>query len=571
MRPMTALRSLTPTLLLAGLAAAPAAAQIPSNARPVINNAPKLFVATPHVGRSADSANAVAVGVGLRERMERVVGRNFRVVPRDQMNLALAQYGYPTDAILVPTVARRLALELQARTMVATDLRPQAPNQYSATVRLIGTNEEAGQAVTVNQPAGQTGAQFGATLADALKPAIDAVADARECYNQLETNPDKATAAARKALAKLPTSGLAHLCQAELAAKVGQPAESILVHARAAAEGDPLSLKAYTLQAVEYEKRGDSAQVVQAFRQMLLVAPTNEELRKRAFQLFLQYGQAETARSVAEEGLAIDPANPDLYDLKSNACIFLGDYACAVDALEQVIVNDPTKADTLFYVKITATAAAKPDTARLLRWAEEGVRKYPDNASLLNQLTSAYTLAGQWDSVVAVGGRLMQRDTEASTTALTAAKGLVEAGRVADAMPFVDYAAQHGGDDGKQNGAAILTQGGLALLQKQPMDPAGSLTALRKAVELSPAGSPVVTGASYLLGIAAFQRVVQLDPEAQRGKSCDIARQMEGLLQEADRAFTAGRASNSAQTDQYMGYVRQYQPRAASMVKAYCG
>ncbi len=556
---------------LAGLVAAPAAAQIPSNARPVINNAPKLFVATPHVGRSVDSANAVAIGGGLRERMERVVGRNFRVIPQDQMNQALAQYGYPADAILMPTVARRLALELQARTMVTTDLRPQAGGQYAAITRLIGTSDEAGQAVSLSQAGSQSATAFGGALADALKPAVDAMADARECYNQLEASPDKAAAAARKALAKLPKSGLAHLCLAELASKLGQPSDSILAHARAATEGDPLSLKAYTLQAVEHEKRGDSAQVVQAFRQMLLVAPTNEELRKRAFQLFLQYGQAETARSVAEEGLAIDPANPDLYDLKSNACIFLGDYGCAVDALEQVIVNDPTKADTLFYVKITATAAAKPDTARLLRWAEEGVQKYPDNASLLNQLVTAYTLAGQWDSVVSVAPRLMQRDTEASTTILTAAKGLVEQGRVAEALPLIDYAAQHGGDDGRQNGSAILTQGGLALLQKQPMDPEGAVTALRKAIEVAPAGSPVTTSANYLLGIAAFQRVVQLDPEAQRGKSCDIARQMETLLQESERAFTAGRESNVAQTDQYMGYVRQYQPRAASMVKAYCG
>jgi hypothetical protein len=103
------------------------------------------------------------------------------------------------------------------------------------------------------------------------------------------------------------------------------------------------------------------------------------------------------------------------------------------------------------------------------------------------------------------------------------------------------------------------------------MDPQGAVTALRKAIELAPAGSPVVTSANYLLGIAAFQRVVQLDPEAQRGKSCDIARQMQALLQESESAFTAGRASNATQTDQYMGYVRQYQPRAASMVKAYCG
>ncbi|MGH7586169.1 MAG: hypothetical protein ACREMH_07980 [Gemmatimonadales bacterium] len=551
--------------------AAPLSAQIPRGASAPPSTAPKLFVATPHVGRSVDSANAVGIGEGLRGRMDRVVGRNFRVIPRDQMNLALVQYGYPKDAILVPTVARRLALELQARTMVTTDLRPADAGRYAATTRVIGTNDDAGNVVTASQAAGQTPEAFGQSLAESLRPALETVNDARECYNQLQADqPEKAAAAARKALVKLPTNGLAHLCLAELAIKRNAPADSILAHLNEAQKGDPLALKAYTLAAVEHEKRGDSAQVVNSFRQMLLVAPTNEELRKRAFQLFLQYGQAETARSVAEEGLAIDPANPDLYDLKSNACIFLGDYACAVDALEQVIINDPTKADTLFYVKITATAAAKPDTARLLRWAQEGVAKYPTNGALLNQLVTAYTLSGQWDSVITAGTRLMQADTGAATTALTAAKGLVDSARVDQAMPFIDYAVKYGDQDAKQNAAAILTQGGLALLQKQPLDAKNAYTALHKAVAIAPPGGNITTSANYLLGIAALQKVGALDQQAESQKSCDLAREMESLLTEGERGFEIGRATNPGQTDTYLGYVRQYKPRAASMVKAYC-
>ena len=49
-----------------------------------------------------------------------------------------------------------------------------------------------------------------------------------------------------------------------------------------------------------------------------------------------------------------------------------------------------------------------------------------------------------------------------------------------------------------------------------------------------------------------------------------MAREMESLLTEGERGFEIGRATNPGQTDTYLGYVRQYKPRAASMVKAYC-
>ena len=107
---------------------------------------------------------------------------------------------------------------------------------------------------------------------------------------------------------------------------------------------------------------------------MLRVAPTNQKLREELFKYFLQSGHPETALEVADEGLKIDPYNADLYDLKSNACLFLSDFKCAVDALETMYATDSTKADTLFFTKISAAAAEgeKPDTARLLKWSQVG-------------------------------------------------------------------------------------------------------------------------------------------------------------------------------------------------------
>ena len=106
---------------------------------------------------------------------------------------------------------------------------------------------------------------------------------------------------------------------------------------------------------------------------MLRVAPTNQKLREELFKYFLQSGHPETALEVADEGLKIDPYNADLYDLKSNACLFLSDFKCAVDALETLYATDSTKADTLFFTKISAAAAeARFRTRRAAQVARPG-------------------------------------------------------------------------------------------------------------------------------------------------------------------------------------------------------
>ena len=116
---------------------------------------------------------------------------------------------------------------------------------------------------------------------------------------------------------------------------------------------------------------------------------------------------------MADEGLKLDPYNADLYDLKSNACLFLSDFKCAVDALETMYATDSTKADTLFFTKISAAAAEgeKPDTARLLKWSQAGVKKYPDNPTLLGYLNRAYSMSGPVDSVISVTNRIIAKDT----------------------------------------------------------------------------------------------------------------------------------------------------------------
>jgi tetratricopeptide (TPR) repeat protein len=553
----------------------PLAAQgIPRGARSsssTVNTAPRFMVANPFAFAAADSAPAVKIGSALRDQMKDVVGRDYQVVEQAQMNDALKQYGYPIDAILSPALATTLAKNIQARFLVNSTLNKGDGGRNVVTARLIGVNDDAGNVVTLTQNPNETPEAFGKRLAAALQPAVKAMGDAKACVDQRAAKPDKAADAANKAIKTLPNHGLAEYCLALLAQDKKAPREEIVKHLQASTKGDPLSLPVWTALATQYQQANDTANTLVAFKQMLRVAPTNQKLREELFKYFLQSGHPETALQVADEGLKLDPYNADLYDLKSNACLFLSDFKCAVNALETLYATDSTKADTLFFTKISAAAGEgeQPDTVRLLKWSQIGVRKYPDNPTLLGYLNKAYTLSGQTDSVVAVTNRIMAKDTTDVVPALSAAKSLVDAKRPKEAVPFLDFAIKHGDPQAKENAAALLYTGAAPLLQ-QPQDLQGAAELLRMAVSAANPAGKVGPASNYLLGLATLFQVPQIDPQAEKTKSCDLARQEETLLGEAETALTAGRPVNPEAVDKNLGIIKQYKPRVASMLKAYC-
>jgi tetratricopeptide (TPR) repeat protein len=618
--------------VVASAVSAPLVAQgIPRGARTTqtVPNAPRLMVANPFAFAPGDSAAAVHIGTGLRQEMKDIVGRNYTVVEQSQMNDALKQYGYPIDAILSPPLATTLAKNIQARVIVTGTLSKGKDGRPSVTARLIGVNDDAGNVVTLNQDQGQSPEDFGKKMAKALEPAVKSLPDAKGCIDQRTTKPDKAQDAAQKAIKTLPNHGLAEFCLAQIATDKKAPRAEVVKHLQASAKGDPLSLPVWTALATQYQQANDTANTLVAFGQMLRVAPTNQKLREELFKYFLQSGHPDMARNIADEGLKLDPNNADLYDLKSNACLFLSDFKCAVDALETMYAIDSTKADTLFYTKISAAASEgdNPDKVRLLKWSQMGARKYPNNPTLLGYLNKAYTLSGQTDSVISVTNRIIAKDTtetgvlaalaaaqslimppeqasttqrpdsaarsvrrdSASGTNASAAPDSAPTGAARDstsgggassdpsgftprpkeAVPFLEFVIKHGDPQRKEQAAALLYTGAAPLLQ-QPQDLQGAEQLLRLAVKSANPTGKVYPAANYLLGLATLFQVPQIDPQAEKQKSCDLAKQEQGLLAASDSALTAGRSVNPQAVDKNLGIIKKYTPRINSMLKAYC-
>ncbi len=592
---------LTPLVLAGAMVAGhsgPVAAQLRSS-RPAlpVQNLPRLLVANPHSFSAQDSAASVRIGAGLRDKVEKIADKWYKVILRAQMNDALSQYAYPVDAVLPPLVARQLASSLQARVMVAgTILRGEA-NRFTIEVRLAGMNDDAGQMLSVTQLANQAFEDFGSKVGDSIAVAFRALPDAKMCENLRGTAPAKAAESAAKALRLQPSNGLAHYCLAQIAIAEKAPADVVIAHLKATTAGDRLSLKAWSDLGVQYQTKGDSAATVETFKEMLRVAPTNEVLRKEAYRLFLRYGRIEAAEEVADSGLVLDPANADLWDLKSSACLSQDSPAkvkCAIDALEQVYALDTTKADTMFYSKITYAASRPsvestikvkidsagntkdsvviiPDTARFVKWARMGVAKYPNRAILLGQLAEAYSVAGPIDSSVSVTKRLMTVDSSDVSPVLRVAKTLADAKRGKEALELASYIERLGSTDDKANMSGILAVAGLGALQPPASDFPTAAEIARTAVRLAAGVPQRVAFANYVLGYATFFQAVPLDKEAEATKSCDLAKQVKALLDEAGPALTAGRSINQAAVDRLLQGVEGFGgARNASLQKAYC-
>jgi tetratricopeptide (TPR) repeat protein len=490
------------------------------------------------------------------------------------MNAALRDWGYPLDAILQPPVQRQFASSVNARVLLATNLAHSQAGAVTVTARLIGLNDDAGTVVVATRGSGQSLEAFGNSIADQLQPVVKAAKDAKACVDQRTTDPKKAETSARRAIQTNPKNGLAHLCLAQLAADRKAPSDSVIGMLNRVIEGDPQSLPALVMLAKEYQAKGDTGRLVTTYQQMLVAAPTNDQLRKEALQFFLTVGRTDAARKAAEDALALDEYNPELYDLMSNVCIFENNYKCAVDALESFYAIDSTKADSNFYMKIAAVAsqpAESPDTVRLIKWAQAGVTKFPTNTTLVSQLLGAYALRSDVDSMISVAQRLLAIDTTNVAPALLVINELANQNRVADATPLIDVVKARGTPDDKENVAIVLVNAAFKLLQEpQDLVQAAELSRQARGMVDSTTSTRAWPNASYALGIATVVQVSKMDPQTEQQKSCDMARQEDALVTESIGALGSARSVNPQQVETYLTYLNSLKPRVASMIRAYC-
>ena len=496
------------------------------------------------------------------------------------MNRALAEFSYPADAILTRESAYRLTTAMQARTMLFTELGREG-GRLRARTRLSAGAEDPGNTLTVRQAAGQTLQQFGDAIAVAFTLAVRAQADAKACMDQVGTDARKATESAAKAVRVHPANGLAHYCLAQLA-KARSVADPAYGHELdLAVKGDSLALKALGELADWYTARSDTANIVLKYQQMIEAAPTNRALIERASRVFRSLGRPDAAEQVADRGIALDSLDTAMWDLRSSACIFQQKYTCSVSSLEQIVAIDSTRADSNFLFRLAVTAGAVfadsavgKDSVHLrpvfLKWAKMGAERFPANKNLVGQLLQAYSVNLMTDSVLATTDRVLALDSTDVSPALSAIEILLAGRRWADAARYGALVWAKGDDQQKLAIAVNFTNTARTLLSTAPTDPEAAYTLLHVAIPAAGTDQRIAPIANYLMGFAGLQTTSKYDSVAEAGKSCDIARRMDGMLDEARTGFTVGASINPEASRQQLVAIATYKQRTQTMIRAYC-
>jgi tetratricopeptide (TPR) repeat protein len=516
----------------------------------------------------------VAIGNAMRTRFERVVGTSYNVLKREQMNKALGEFSYPADAVLARESARRLSMSLQARVMLFAEIGRER-ERLMVRARLAGLSDEAGTTITVYQAPGQSLQQFGEAIAVAFQGAVRAQPDAKACVDQSNVDVRKANDAATKALRAYPAHGLAHMCLAGLAKK-RSPSDTLYPkELDAAVKGDSLSLPALAQLADWFNAKSDTAAVVLKYQQMIKADPANLALIEQASKIFRAMGRPDAAEQVADQGIALDSLNTTMWELKSSACVFQQKYSCAVMSLEQVMTIDSTRADSNFIFRTAITAGmAAADSAelkvKLLKWAQIGAARFPTNKNLVGQLLQAYALNGQNDSVLVVTDRVIALDSTDVTPALAAIQILLDGKRWVDAAKYGKFVQTRGDGDQKYAVAANFAKAARSLLTVQPYDPESAYGLLKVAIPAAGTDPRIAPTANFLMGYAALQTAGKYDGQAEAGKSCELARRMDGMLDEAKAGFTAGASVNPAAVPPQLNNIVTYKQRTTTMIRAYC-
>jgi len=512
-----------------------------SNAAP----APKVTVATPYPSNSADSASAVMVGYGLRDKLTRDLGSDWQVISVLDMNKNLANSGYPKDALLPADQARALAVLFGTRVLVTTSMSKGADNHFAANTRVIGISDDAGQVVKASQGPNQQLNDFGSKLADQLSVIFKAYNDAKACNDQQTTNQAKAIEAANKALKQVPNYGYAEYCLGEIAQKKDSASDEALGHFKNAAIGDPFSLKAVNQLAVIHFKRHDSTAVVADFQQMITIAPTNQPLAQRAIDVFRQFHRPDAAEQVVDAQMKLDPTNPDWPDLKGNSCAAQAagesdpvkakpKFDCAYSAFNQEYTLDPTRVDSLFFQKIIFVAQSGADS---MTWARRFVQKYPTSVTALEAEAQLFTSTGQTDSAIAIVNVLTRLDSTESKPVLVVTKSLVDAKHAEAALQFAPYFKKSSDETARNQYAGLLIIAADSASRQSPPDDSLMAHLGRAVIDVKPQNKSLVEFANYFVVRALSDSLQGMSAAVRAQKSCDYVKRYDAVLAELEPAL----------------------------------
>lgn len=558
-------------VLVLGLGCAvPATAQI-ARVRTASADAPKILV-VPFQREPNDSAVAVAIPDGIRNRIRAAHLTRWNPILKDGMNRALTESGFQTEVPLDQSVARQLARFLNARLIIEGNILPRGQDSVLIIARLVEASGATPQSATASMTVLRSRAPtVGAELANNLAASYASFEDVQQCRQHLDAQRiPQAKAEAASALRRYPNSSSALLCLANALRAENAPVDSVEAVLTRATDVDTLNTTVRRQLAAIYEQRGDTARLLHQLQDILQIDRSDKDLRMRAARLYVQIGTqtndsararlyADSAVQLLNYGLERNQADVDLLTTKSIALAVARRWDSAAVALELVASADSQKVDSLFLFRMTNYLKAVPDSARLLTWTRIATQKFPQHLPYwfdLNQLAMA---RGDTATALEAGRQYIQ------AAPATDGRGHLLIGVVFAARQQTDSSLYHAqqavvkDSTLKPQTYGFFQQAGMLALRDSNYSRAESL--LTQARDFAPQqgkGRP-----AYYLGLSQLQLVIKDDAAANENRDCQAVQRVRDRLPMIEQNIITGVAENRQVANQILSqYVPAFRQRS---------
>jgi tetratricopeptide (TPR) repeat protein len=473
---------------------------------------PRLLVA---VFSSADNLTGFQASNAIRIRISNsFTPRQLYTTPWETIDGFLKSSGYKSDSALGPSDLKELG-----RAMRADEILMGSVTKTGAGLR-IESRLARSTAIDQTQPLPVVEVSKPEDAARLIEKsyteARKQITHVKNCENGIRDNQlPKAIAMARMGITAYPNATIARLCLAQ-AFYNGKQFDSALAVIDEIKRLDPKNSFVYKLAYLAYRDKGeDSASVVSLVA--LSKLDPSPSLSSDIIQALAKLGKPKMALPIVDEMLAASPGDPQL--LRQKWLLTLAAAAAASDSTarntllaqamtagETMVRSDTAQADSMYFARQIAAAAASGNAQKQIEYASLATQKWPNRVDLWNLRGQAERRAGQLQMALQSFNRALAIDPKFPGLSLYVAQIYVEMNQPDSAIALARRMVA-AGDSAKTWGQFLLTPiSKLVSAAQENKDPVAKAEQFRRILPLAQEADKMapIKESAFFIAAAAF-------------------------------------------------------------------